>query len=262
MAITPADISRLKSTLQTSGIQGTNQPLFQVINQLIGLLADINSAGASSKDISNIVQKNTTQISLLSLGDEGSSDDPIVIPGLKGSDGSIGRDGISFISEDGIDGLDGFPGIRGIDGLAGPQGPVGPIMILEDGIDGQDGLNIPNPGPAGATGAQGPVGPVIIVVDGEDGLDGIFGTPGPAGANGTSGISGTNGPPGIDGADGDTSDSIVIPPTIIPDIALSAKAPANNELITPYYSAYIVHSYEIILDYFTEIGLGASFEVG
>jgi hypothetical protein len=47
-----------------------------------------------------------------------------------------------------------------------------------------------------------------------------------------------------------------------PDIPLSLKSPTTNETITAGYSGYIANEYEIQLAKETEIGLGATLEIG
>jgi hypothetical protein len=144
MAISPAVISRLKSQLLTSGLQQKDQPLFQVINQLIGALSDTAQVAASG----------------------GSGGGTIGPPGPAGKDGPfiIGSDG-----QDGHDGINGQPGPQGFRGATGPQGSPGlPVRFPTDGIDGIDGFGYPGPrGAIGASGSQGHIG-----FQGPPGLDG------------------------------------------------------------------------------------------
>lgn len=151
-------LDRLKAQLLTSGIQGRNNALFQVIDQLIDFLR---------QDI-NLTQ---SQIAALTpSGGQSTIVERFILAGL-----------------DGTDGLDAV-GTQGKDGVAGPTGESGPpgvSMLANDGEDGQDGLNIPNPGPAGADGATGAQGPMGISVLPFDGIDGEMGWPGAPGAAGS-----------------------------------------------------------------------------
>lgn len=157
------NLSRLKAQLLVSGIQQTNNPLWQVINQLIDAAQTIsNSSSGSSSSV-----------------------------GVIGKDGLSGPPGIS--GEDGDDGSIGPQGMHGIDGVAGITGPTGPTTIGPMGIDGEDGndgFSIPgNMGLTGPTGLTGPAGPLTIGpmgIEGEQGEDG-FGFPGLAGKDGITG---------------------------------------------------------------------------
>lgn len=102
-------LDRLKSQLLTSGIQQQNQPLYQVINQLIDALRQaINLQAGQITDIIN-------------------TPSPVTI-------GPIGPPGL-----DGFDGVDGEIGPSGIQGPIGPQGAAGQSNI--PGFDGIDGLD-------------------------------------------------------------------------------------------------------------------------
>lgn len=99
MAITEDLIKRLgklQSTLLTSGLQQTNQPLYQVISQLIKAVIDSNVG---------VIQS--------SVGGGGSGTGS----GTGGNQIIIQQ--LSPITFDGEDGLDGFPGLRGLDGTSG-----------------------------------------------------------------------------------------------------------------------------------------------
>ena len=89
-------LDRLQSQLLTSGLQVKDNPLYQVIDQLIQAVAKANL------DINKILSK------------------PSTITVVQGTQGSPGFDGI-----DGLDGVDGEIGLQGLQGLFGPQGPSG-----------------------------------------------------------------------------------------------------------------------------------------
>lgn len=140
-------LDRLKAQLLTSGIQEKNQPLFQVINQLIDYLRQ--SITELEKAIAG------------GVGSGGGGGGPTTITNQLIQQFSIGE-----ASEEGltIPGPPGTPGARGIDGNSGPPGY---------GIDGEDGdFYLPMPGPQGnpgPTGVGGPIGPSVVPNDGEDG---------------------------------------------------------------------------------------------
>lgn len=127
------DLDRLKSTLLTSGINQKNNPLYQVINQLIDALKEqrklILATGLSGGS-SNIL--NETHIhQVISFGD---------------GDGGGGESG-----PPGPAGINGAPGISNV---AGPAGPMGSILFLQDVLE-PDILPIPGPqGPAGVAGSS------------------------------------------------------------------------------------------------------------
>ena len=178
------DINRLKGQLLTSGLSQKDSVLFQIINQLIGIVQKSlnqssggSSGGGGGSSVTNYITNPTTFLS--SSDGSNDSDIDIVIPGPKGDRGELGIPGIPGI--DGIDGMDGVPGPQGIPGNNGTIGRDGLSIIGLDGIDGNDGFPIP-------------------------GVNGINGT------NGTIGSNGSNGPPGLDGNDGD--DRIWFPPGI------------------------------------------------
>jgi len=178
-------LGKLKSTLLTSGIQQTNQPLFQVINQLIQAIID------SSSDVLEI----TANIS------------PTPGSGAQGAAGPIGPPG--FDGQDGIDGYDGVIGSAGAQGIPGTRGPAGTVIQGPAGADGEDGLDgFPGPiGPTGSAGARGFTG--FQGIPGPQGLDaeepeypyiipGIAGVAGSIGPVGPAGVTGSPGIPGLD----------------------------------------------------------------
>jgi len=96
-------LDRLKSQLLTSGLQQKNQPLFQVINQLIDAVRQgVNELNTNITAVSGSGGGGSTSFTTITTG--------TVFP----------RDG-----EDGSDGLQGLPGPQGIPGPMGPMGPAG-----------------------------------------------------------------------------------------------------------------------------------------
>jgi hypothetical protein len=157
MAITSDSINRLKSQLLTSGISKQNQPLFQIINQLIDAVRDSVSTsnealthagtGTGSGGTSFITVQQT--LALINEGADDYSDVP-PIPGPIGPTGSTGS--------------------------VGPMGPMGAIIFPPDPEDGDIFPPIVgpkgNPGTTGLSGTNGTNG--TIGQDGNDGEDGYF----------------------------------------------------------------------------------------
>jgi len=142
-------LDQLLITLNVSGIQRTNTPLYEVIKALIGRLKELS----------------------LENGGSGSSSTTIINQiGINGAPGMQGDDG-----DDGSIGAQGIQGIQGAIGNVGPAGPptLGPMGL--DGNDGDDGLPIP-----GQIGVPGP--------QGNKGDTGLFGAPGLAGEDGDDGL--------------------------------------------------------------------------
>jgi len=143
-------LDQLLITLNVSGIQRTNTPLYEVIKALIGRLKELSLEDGGSGSSTTIINQ---------IGISGA-------PGMQGDDG-----------DDGSIGPQGIQGIQGAIGNVGPAGPVtlGPMGL--DGNDSDDGVPIPGqigaPGPKGDTGSTGPPAPYILPVDGLDGDDGI-----------------------------------------------------------------------------------------
>lgn len=102
---------RLKSQLLTSGLSQQNQPLFQVINQLIDAMRQ--SISTSDRKLGEL----TSNVSNISF-----QTGPTGIPGIDGIDG-----------EDGEMGPRGFTGFTGLTGLVGPTGPSVPFLF--DALD-------------------------------------------------------------------------------------------------------------------------------
>lgn len=145
------DPNRLYAHLLNTGLQNKDNPLYQVIHELIRQLSQLNITVTSGK----ISGSGTTTVIQSSMGPPG-------IDGSDGIDGDIGPPGINII---------------GPQGITGAQGPIGPVVFIEDGIDGLDGHNIPVQGPQGIQGNKGEIGPPAILFV-EDGLDGEAGPPG------------------------------------------------------------------------------------
>lgn len=127
----------LKNQLLKSGLQQKDQPLFQVINLLIGELGNLsNTVSGSGSSGGGGSVTNVTQITqILSQGDgDSGGGDSSPIPGAQG--------------------------IQGPAGITGAQGPPFPAFIVLDPDEGEDVLPIPGPqGIIGATGNTGPIGP-------------------------------------------------------------------------------------------------------
>src|SRR6187549_3323814 len=119
MATAPVDLDRLQAQLLQSGIQTSNQPLYQVINQLIKAEKNFqeqlnNSFSSITNIINNLTFDGPSPVVLIGL-DSSEPFDPIPIPGRDGRDGIQGLRGIP--GEDGTDGLDSLiPGPIGRDG--------------------------------------------------------------------------------------------------------------------------------------------------
>lgn len=160
-------LDRLKSQLLISGLQQSNQPLYQVIFQLIDTVrqltnevnAEINGGGSGSVSGSSYVTTENEQVLL-----------PNSRQIAAGNGIGFNNDGkrliINAAVQSGIDGQDGEPGIPGPPGIPGMIGPIGPIGIGIPGLDGEDGEN----GIPGPQGIQGPIGPPGISGSGTSGL--------------------------------------------------------------------------------------------
>lgn len=171
MAIEIKSLDRLKSQLLVSGLQQTNQPLYQVIVQLITTLRqvvdevneEVSGGGSGSISGSSYVTTENEQVFLPNSRQ--------IVPGT-----GIGfnNDGKRLIINSAVQ--------SGNDGQDGEPGPIGP------------------PGIPGINGLIGPMGPM-----GPPGFDAYYdnieswGPPGPTGATGITGAQGSMGPPGIDG---------------------------------------------------------------
>lgn len=143
MAIDP---TRLYTALLNTGLQQKDNPLYQVIHDLINNLSAISKQTNLSSSISsntNTIQNNITQL-LTTLSEDG-IDGLDGVPGLSGVQGIQGISGINgsngFSGIDGIDGDNGIsiPGIQGLGGIPGIQGMNGTFGL--DGVDGEDSLS-------------------------------------------------------------------------------------------------------------------------
>jgi hypothetical protein len=109
-------LDRLKSQLQTTGLQQSNIQLYQIISQLIDSLrqsVNLTTVGLASLNAA-VSAAIPTPITQVVLGT------PFSIDGIDGLEGEIGPPGI---------------GTRGIDGLIGKNGIGIPGMDGEDGLD-------------------------------------------------------------------------------------------------------------------------------
>lgn len=97
-------LDRLKAQLLTSGLSQKDQPLFQVINQLI----DTMRQGF-----------NQLQLSITNSIPSGSGGNSTIITN------GAGVMAIDYSGQDGSDGLSGIPGPQGFRGPIGPIGPPG-----------------------------------------------------------------------------------------------------------------------------------------
>jgi len=130
------ELDVLQGILLRSDLQQTNQPLYQVILQLIKYLRRIGDVAASG-----------------SGGGGGGGGGGSSITNIFGNVAG------PFVI-DGIDGEDGIDGIQGINGSPGPQGVPGVTTTIIVGIPGIDGLDGEQgeqgiPGATGATGSSG-----------------------------------------------------------------------------------------------------------
>lgn len=141
----PFDPSRLLSQLNNTQLQQKDNPLYQVLFQLINLTAKlsqvVNNSSSGGGGSSSVITNN-------------------IIQQLWAQDGNDGQDGIGIQGRDGINGTNGTNGTNGLNGVMGPPGM--------DGSDGSDGISIV--GPIGPIGLQG------LTIPGMDGIDGQDGT--------------------------------------------------------------------------------------
>ena len=173
------DFDRLLSTLNASGLQIKDNPLYQVISQLIV------AARESQKQLSAEISEVNESIVNIDISGFGSSSG---IPGMDGIDGQDGFEGMigpmGPVGPTGAAGVSNSPGPMGMPGLDGYDG--------EEGYPGIQGLT----GSQGATGAVGPTGPTggVIGPQGFPGLDGVDGEDsyflGPQGVPGSAGSGG------------------------------------------------------------------------
>lgn len=149
---------RLLSQLNQSQLQQKDNPLYQVIKQLIQRIKELESlTGVTSTTINE-----TTFIQQIVMEDGGGEGGEMGAPGAVGPIGATGA--------------------------TGAEGPPFPAFYTLDGTDGEDGIGIPGPvgptGNTGNTGADGQPFPSFIPYDGNDGEDALV-IPGKDGASGT-----------------------------------------------------------------------------
>jgi hypothetical protein len=204
------ELNRLKTILVQSNLQQTNNPLYQVIWNLLDAVSAIQNnvitiggGGGGGGGLANqsFITKNNDQATL-----------PFSRQIFPGQGIQFQDNGVKLIihaaippSGDGGEGADGPPGapgpqgpqgVAGAAGINGAQGNSGPPGI--DGFDAEpyEPIVFPGPtGPTGPTGIQGPQGPQGII--GPWGFDGNEGeqsyVPGPMGATGPQGPAGGGG---------------------------------------------------------------------
>lgn len=139
-------LSEIKAVLLTSGVQQTNQPLWQAINQLLDYLIKAENDAAASGAGSGGSSAVASQILQLLFQELGQHDDWILIPGPRGLDGIAGL--IGPPGQDGIDGEDAIPipGQKGDTGLTGPPGMDGDCGGCDHALLGIPSDTIPSPG--------------------------------------------------------------------------------------------------------------------
>ena len=141
------DLNRLQAQLQVSEIKIKDNPTFQVINQLIVAVRQLQkilnsniNTGSSTISVADTIQF------LLDSSDGGGGEDGLVIPGpvgptgATGSQGPMGPMGAIIFPPDAEDG-DIFPplqGPQGNQGVTGAEGPLGLSIFVEDGLPGED----------------------------------------------------------------------------------------------------------------------------
>ncbi len=142
---------RLLSQLNQSGLQIKDNPLYQVIKQLIDRIKELESltgGGNTTNTINNVLQ----QYIIEDGGSGGSGEDGAAIPGPTGPQGSTGATGAAGPVTLGPMGLDELiveevvmqVGPQGPQGNPGSTGPSSPLMWLaEDGLPGEDGMSLP-----------------------------------------------------------------------------------------------------------------------
>jgi hypothetical protein len=155
MIINPTIISRLKNQLNATGLLQKDPQLYQVINQLIGLIQNNSESINSGSNIGPSGPSGKDGIPGFILSNDSDGNNDILIPGprgIDGSNGSIGRDGVTIIDTEVIeDFIFTVPGPQGNPGPTGASGPIGPMFPIDEYFP--DDLLIP--GPAGANGSNG-----------------------------------------------------------------------------------------------------------
>lgn len=132
------NLDRLKAILNLSGIQLTNNSLFQVVSQLIDATKELQqttaSIATSAPTSVSTLQNRTYLTELDETPNLPSARQEIAGAGIQIDDGTPGRRVIRTalpIPSDGLDGKDGEQGAQGIQGLQGPIGPMGPPGLVE-----------------------------------------------------------------------------------------------------------------------------------
>jgi hypothetical protein len=166
--------------LLNTGLQNKDNPLYQVVYELIGqvvkLTADSTASGGSGSGTTTINQTTILQM-LEGDGESGGGDmGPPGIPGIDGANGMVPYFIAStekFTVPEFKQALFGMnidvEGTLEIDGYLieveiadeNVQQNLGTFLLQDEGGGGDDGLVVPGPqGPAGNTGATGPAGPI------------------------------------------------------------------------------------------------------
>jgi hypothetical protein len=95
MAVSGIDPARLFSLLLNTGLQTKDNPLYQVIYQLIGQVSKLTAdSAASSSSTNNSTTVINQIIQQLALGDDSSGDGEVGPPGVRGLDGNDGANGM------------------------------------------------------------------------------------------------------------------------------------------------------------------------
>ena len=149
MALGPTD--RLLSQLNQTQLAQKDNPVYQVIKQLIQRIKELeNSLGGSSS--STTINETIQQFFMGGDSDSGSNGGDVV-PGPIGPTGATGATGAMGPVTLGPMGLDAdspeepwmIPGVIGPQGNQGPEGSHTLVMLGLDGYDGEDGQTIPSP---------------------------------------------------------------------------------------------------------------------
>lgn len=158
MPITTGAIDRLHSQLLTSGLQKTDTPLYQVIDQLINAVRDniqaistLTGGGSGGGSGGGIL----AQSFITYNNDTGTLPNSIqILPGMGIIFQKLGNKlflSVTFPSgtdgEDGQDGPMGPPGIQGPIGLTGPTGPMGlsgPMGLFDTRCQCEEIIPLPN----------------------------------------------------------------------------------------------------------------------
>jgi hypothetical protein len=209
------DPTRLYTALLNTGLQNKDNPLYQVIHDLIGILANINKQTntlSGSSGSTSIIQQTVIQLSDFVEGDAESW--PIFPPPL--SDAEIDAFIPYFIGP-----TETFSIPINKQGLFSMNIDNEGILIVDGFLIEVDG------GSSSLSNSQG-----IPGLDGDFGEDSFIpGPPGPSGPSGIQGINGINGmigPPGIDGESSESQDWLSVPLSNITMAMIAARVSLNS----------------------------------